>query len=203
MIPPTKNGLPRMACLSALQKAIRRSLEVDAMRFAVELIHSDQAGCTMVLNRLQIIAQEDIDCVKAPHVVPFMAASAELAPKLYKKNPENPGGARMVVGNMIRVLCAAPKSRVADHFQAAIGLAALLEGRYPEIPDYANDLHTMAGKRLGRGLEHFRTEGTKLIEPDGSVVPEDEYADEAYRLWELKRGELGAKGQGRAKCAGR
>lgn len=34
MIPPTTNGLPAMACVSAMQKAIRRSMEREAMEFA-------------------------------------------------------------------------------------------------------------------------------------------------------------------------
>ena len=187
MIPPTKNGLPSMACVSAMQKAIRRGLEVDAMRFAVELMHSRQAQFTMVINRLRIIAHEDIDSVAAPWAVPYVLSCYPQAVEAYKKKPENPGEARMIIGNMIRVLCAAPKSRVADHFQASIGLASLLEGYVPEIPDWANDKHTRVGKKLGRGLDHFRQESAKLIDPSTKTrVPEDQYAQEAYRLWELK-----------------
>jgi hypothetical protein len=29
------------------------------------------------------------------------------------------------------------------------------------IPDYALDMHTMKGKAMGRGLDHFRKEGAK------------------------------------------
>ena len=47
MIPPTKNKLPAMGCLSAMQKCIRRSLELDAMRFAVELHQTSKAFATM------------------------------------------------------------------------------------------------------------------------------------------------------------
>ena len=53
----------------------------------------------------------------------------------------------------------------------------------PEIPDWVNDQHTLAGKKLGRGLDHFRKEGAKLIpEP----TEPDPYIEEAYRLWALK-----------------
>ena len=34
MIPATVNGLPAMACVSAMQKSIRRGLEREAMQFA-------------------------------------------------------------------------------------------------------------------------------------------------------------------------
>ena len=43
MIPDTKNGLPALTCVSALQKAIRRGLEREAMEFAVELMHTSQS----------------------------------------------------------------------------------------------------------------------------------------------------------------
>lgn len=36
MIPPTKNGLSSMDCLSALQKCIRRGMEREAMQFAID-----------------------------------------------------------------------------------------------------------------------------------------------------------------------
>jgi hypothetical protein len=140
----------------------------------------------MVCNRLVVISHEDVDSLRAPWVVPYVAAAIAQVPAFYAKKPENPGGARMIVGNVIRMLARAPKSREGDHFQAAIGLANLLEGRVPEIPDVAYDKHTQRGRAMKRGLEHFRTEGTVLVDPDGSRVPEDRYADEAYRLWRLR-----------------
>jgi len=155
------------------------------MCFASELINTSKAFCTMTLNRLTVISHEDIDSAAAPWVVPFVATCVGQVPALYAKKPDNPGAARMVVANMVRVLCAAPKSRVADHLQAAAGLSNLFEKNAPGVPDFAFDKHTREGKRLGRGLSHFRREGALLINPDGTIVEEDEYADEAYRLWEL------------------
>ncbi len=186
MIPPTKHGLPAMACLSAMQKCIRRGMEREAMEFACELLHTSKGFFTMVCNRLEIISHEDIDTFAAPWVVPFVHTSMLQAHELYKKKPENPGGARMAIGNAIRLMARSPKSREGDHFQAAIGLRSLLEDFAPEIPEWAHDQHTLTGKRLGRGLEHFRTSSTKLMNPNGAEVPEDTYADEAYRLWALR-----------------
>jgi hypothetical protein len=54
----------------------------------------------------------------------------------------------------------------------------------PTVPDRANNQHTLAGKKLGRGLDHFRKEGAKLIpEP----TDPDLYVDKAYRLWAIKQ----------------
>jgi replication-associated recombination protein RarA len=181
MIPATVHGLPAMACVSAMQKAIRRSMEREAMEFACELIHSSKGFHTLVCNRLEIISHEDIDTALAPHVVVFVATCVEQAKRHY--DPAKIGRSRMFVGNAIRAMARAPKSREGDHFAIAVGLRSELEGFVPVIPDWANDMHTLAGRKQGRGLKHFREEGAKLIPP-----PEkDAYEDEAYRLLELKR----------------
>jgi hypothetical protein len=190
-MPPTRHGLPPFECLSAMQKCIRRSLEREAMEFAVELIHTSKAYATMVCNRLEIISHEDIDSMKAPHVAPFIKAAAEQARAWYDNSKGNPGKSRMVVANMILMLCRAPKSRIADHLQAATGLASLLEGHVPTVEDWMLDKHTARGKRMGRGLEHFLSEGAKLVPPPDEPDP---YEDEAHRLWRLKDERAKARG---------
>ena len=52
----------------------------------------------------------------------------------------------------------------------------------PRWPDWANDKHTAKGCKLGRGLDHFRSEGAKLVPPAAT----DAYEGEAYRLLKLK-----------------
>ena len=119
MIPDTKNGLPAMACVSAMQKAIRRGLEREAMEFAVELMHTSKAFHTMVCNLLEVICHEDLDTLAAPHVVLFVAAAMAQSKERYGKSI---GEARLIVGNAIRMMCRSPKSRAGCHFGAAIGL---------------------------------------------------------------------------------
>ena len=75
-----------------------------------------------------------------------------------------------MVGNAIRMMCRSPKSRAGCHFAAAIGLRSMLEDFAPTIPDYALDQHTLKGKAMGRGLDHFRSEGAKLIPPPTSRI---------------------------------
>lgn len=182
MIPNTVNKLPAMGCLSAMQKCIRRGLELDAMRFAVELHHTSKNFATMVCNRLEIISHEDIDTMRAPWIVPYVKAACDQSRAWY--DPKKLGKSRMAMGNCIRIMARAPKCRQGDHFHVAAGLASLLEGYVPQIPDWANDAHTMAGKRAGRGLDYFRSESTRL-EP--APADPDPYEDEAYRLWQLKQ----------------
>lgn len=180
-----------MACVSAMQKCIRRGLEREAMEFACELLHTSKAFNTMVCNRLEIISHEDIDSIANPEVIPYVRAAAEQARAWY--NPEKLGKSRMPIGNAIRLMCRAAKSREGDHFQAAIGLRSLLEGFAPKVPDWAHDQHTYEGRKKGRGIEYFRTESTKLV----PAAKPDEYETEAYRLWVLKEngGGKARKGQ--------
>jgi hypothetical protein len=58
MIPPTKHRLPAMACLSAMQKRIRRGMKREAMEFAVELIHTSKRFNSTVAKRLEVIAMK-------------------------------------------------------------------------------------------------------------------------------------------------
>ena len=180
MIPNTKNGLPTMVVLSAMQKAIRRSMEVEAMQFAVELSSTSRAFHTMTCNRLETICHEDLDTLAAPWVVPFVAVAMAQSKERYAKSI---GGARLMVGNAIRMMCRSPKSRAGCHFSAAIGLRSMLEGYVPEIPNWAFDQHTLEGKRMGRGLDHFLSEGAVLVPPPTEPDP---FEQEAVRLWTRK-----------------
>jgi replication-associated recombination protein RarA len=180
VIPATKNGLPAMACISAMQKCIRRGMEREAMEFAVELMHTSKGFFSMVCKRLQIISHEDIDTISQPHIVPFVKVACEQALEWY--DPDKLGASRMAIGNAIRMMARAEKSREGDHFAIAVGQGNLIENKVPEIPDWANDGHTLAGKRMGRGIDYFREHSAQLV----PQPPKDIYEDEAYRLLALK-----------------
>lgn len=135
--PATLHGLPAMACVSAMQKAIRRGMEREAMEFAVELIHTSKAFHSMVCKRLEVISHEDISTDADPTIVVFVATAVAQAMRWY--DPDKLGASRMAIGNAIRLMCRAAKSREGDHFAIAVGLRAELEGFVPVIPDWAND----------------------------------------------------------------
>ncbi len=188
MIPATRSGLNAMACVSAMQKAIRRGMEREAMEFACELVHTSKAFHSMVCNRLEVICHEDLDTLAALWIVPFVATALAQSKERYSSKI---GEARLMVGNCIRMMARAPKSRAGCHFAAAIGLRSMLEDFAPTIPDYALDMHTMKGKAMGRGLDHFRKEGAKLV-PEPTAP--DPYIEEAYRLWAIKQQGKGRRG---------
>jgi hypothetical protein len=124
--------------------------------------------------------------------VPFVATAVAQAMKWYDSDVTKLGKSRMAIGNAIRLMCRAQKSREGDHFAAATGWAAILEGFKPTVPDWAFDQHTTEGRRMGRGLEFFRTESTKLHPP---LTGDGPYIEEAYRLWALKAKQPKATGE--------
>jgi hypothetical protein len=93
-------------------------------------------------------------------VFPFVTASLAASRDRYARSI---GEARLMVGNAIRMMSRATKSRAGCHFAAAVGLRSSLEHLAPTIPDWAVDQHTLKGKAMGRALDHFRREGAKLV----------------------------------------
>ena len=162
-----------------MQKFIRRGMEREAMEMACEMGHTSKQFASWAAGRLEIISHEDIG-LAAPEVITLVATCCEQSRNWY--DPAKLGKWRLPIGTAIRALCRAAKSREGDHFQAAVGLRSPLEGYVPEIPDWANDQHTIKGKAKGRGLDYFRSVSTKLVPPQAG---KDEYEDEAYRLWEI------------------
>ena len=120
--------------------------------------------------------------MKRPDIVPFVKAACEQAMHWYDADVTKLGKSRMSIGNAIRLMCRAPKSREGDHFAASVGWAAILEGFMPTIPDWCLDGHTTEGRRKGRGVEYFREVSTELVPP----ADKDAYEDEAFRLLALE-----------------
>lgn len=179
MILKTVHGLDAHTCISAMQKFIRRGMERQAMEMAVELGHTSKGFATWVANRLEVISHEDIGLAE-PQIIVLVHTSCEQARRWYE--PDRLGMWRMAIGTAIRAMCRAKKSREGDHFQAAIGLRAELEGYVPDVPDWCCDGHTRRGKSKGRGVDYFRTVSTQLVPP----AEPDQYETEAYRLWRMK-----------------
>jgi hypothetical protein len=64
--------------------------------------------------------------------VPFVATAVAQAMRWY--DPEKIGASRMAIGNAIRLMSRAKKSREGDHFAAAVGLRSMLEGSFRQFP---------------------------------------------------------------------
>lgn len=179
-IPQTIHGLNLFDCLSGLQKCIRRGMERQAMLFACELGHTSKGFATAVSNRLEFMSHEDIG-LAAPQVILLVRTCCQQAREWYKA--DDLGKWRTPIGTAIRAMCRAPKSREGDHFQAAVGLPSQLHGATPKLEDWMYDKHTVKGRRMGRGLKHFRAHAA-VLHP--APAEPDQYENEAYVAWALE-----------------
>jgi hypothetical protein len=170
----TERGDLLSEVISALQKEIRRGEEESAMYFALELVPKFES---YLWRRLNVIVQEDIGIANV-QLLMLIPSQEEQFMRFRAEGKD--GTARLILANAILTMCRSPKSRLADHFQCAVNQRRLHTERRP-IPDYGLDKHTSRGRKMGRGVEHWRDVGCVLIPPAADV--EDAYADEAYQWW--------------------
>ena len=174
----TENGYPFDEVASAIQKAIRRGLEEEAMYWAVEM---ESKFPDYLWKRLQVISVEDIG-IADPQVVLYVAEMRRLYQELkkeYDKEPKRKSRSfRMVLANAVLAMCRAKKSRIGDEFQIVI-YGRKEQGWKLEIPDYALDMHTGRGRNMKRGADHFWSEGVKL---DNESKVRNTYTEEAVRI---------------------
>jgi replication-associated recombination protein RarA len=174
----TTGGYKLDEVLSALQKSIRRGMEEDALYWAAEADKSGYGG--HVWGRLTVIVSEDIG-LAAPGMIADIMTLYELWKKKMQETkavikqggrPKYPE--RLYLIHAVLLMVRSQKSRIVDH-AAICAYCGGLERR--EMPDYAVDVHTAAGKRAGVTRQAFLAEGGKLVN-ESEDLP-DEYIDRA------------------------
>jgi replication-associated recombination protein RarA len=181
----TLSGYKYGEVISAIQKEVRRSNERNALYWSMEL---EQEFHHHLWSRLSIICAEDIG-IASMETSLFVAHCKEEYSRLRKiKNT----GATMFLVNAVTAMCRAPKSRLSDDLNHVVHRRSIED--WMEIPDYALDKHTARGKRLGRGFDHWITEGAKLEDspylnkPAGFNPYEDERVEREKKninFWDL------------------
>jgi len=158
--------------VSALQKDIRRGNEREALHWATEL---SMAGYTnYVWKRLRIIASEDIG-VGDNSIAILTRCLYENWQEQKKADEGRELNAGIFLIHAVQAQCRATKTRMADTaYVVMLGNREVIP-----IPDYALDVHTKAGRKLGRGNEHFYAEAGK-VSPAARM--EDPYFDEARMI---------------------
>jgi len=177
----TKFGHDFGEAASALQKSIRRGLEEEAMYWALEFA---LAGYHAYLwKRLVVIATEDIGAANHQLVNTVVNLCNHILTLLKdpsaKKRPKHDKYDLCMLGYVILEMARSPKSREADDFTNHVLRMRRVKGRR-EVPDYALDMHTARGRKMGRGVEHFWLEGAKL---------ENEAFPSKYRGWDPELGD--------------
>jgi len=199
----TPNGYNPYEVMSALQKCIRRGVEYDAYWWAEELVRNKQA--TMVWNRLEVIACEDVGIGDSSAIV--MVHACREAWERVNKNKAIKDIEWSILSFPIIYMCRANKSRSADDLAHLVWLRksgrdpmTLQEGfADPErlaIPESALDMHTRTGqaslreqakktsvtsKRLG--VLKFRHEGARLNKPVRDIAQDGtNWTEEVCRI---------------------
>lgn len=142
--PTTKSGYSLSLVVSALQKTIRRGMEIEAGYFALELIESGYINYLM--NRLVVIAHEDVGDQKIELHAMLLRDYIFNYKKEKKKTPDS-----NIVTRLILDMCRAEKDREGDDFKVFVE-EKRREGWKPKIEEYMADFHTSEGKARNPGM---------------------------------------------------
>jgi replication-associated recombination protein RarA len=156
----TLHDFPADEVISALQKEIRRSHTENAALLAYEMMVTSPELEEFMWVRLHVIAIEDVGFANLN--APLMVDA------LYRMRLHFPHGVadRYLFGiHAVRVLCSGEKDRSTAELLDWIDHAVNHQGKLPEIPDYALDMHTRRGQEAGRDMEHYLREAAKM-EPE-------------------------------------
>lgn len=166
----TTRGYDFFECSSAMQKAIRRGDTKIAGYFALELFHSRY--WEYVWKRLITISAEDCGGILTLEITALFEGF-----KLVNQGKSAKEKGRIFISKAVIILCDAPKNRDADHLQNLVydkmlsideeQLAMELVGsdKYVPIPDYAYDVHTMKGKKMGKTKRDFFIDELNNLKP--------------------------------------
>lgn len=166
---------------SAYQKCVRRGMEHEALWFGTELYMSGYEEYAWF--RLRVMVSEDIGLAN-----PTLPAQVDALYRTYldfkkKKNKHQPEKLQYVHALLLAVRSA--KSRLVDN-----KLGHYFDLRYtmdtPELPDFVFDMHTIEGRKMKRGNQHFFDESAHIENAGLDLVPDEfEVRDQMMRLWNL------------------
>jgi replication-associated recombination protein RarA len=169
----TKRGYDFFLVTSAMQKAIRRGDAKIAGYFALELFHSNYIS--YLWKRLFTISAEDCYGVITKEIDALYNGFKLVNDKNDKKEPKG----RIFISKAVILLCEAKKNRDADHLQNLVYdkkisisdseindyLKECESDKKLDVPKYAYDCHTIAGKMSGKTKTNFLKDELKSLNP--------------------------------------
>lgn len=180
----TKNGYDFYAVTSAMQKAIRRGDARTAGIMALELFPRYHK---YIWKRLLTISAEDCYGIITKEIYALYESF-----KLVNEGSKKIKG-RIFISKAVILLAECMKSRDADHLQNLvyddIGMDDPEVQKYikeweespVEIPDYAYDVHTRKGKRMGKTKRDFFIEEYEALQPRQLGLFDDEVEKLKYQ----------------------
>ena len=176
----TVNGFDMFEVVSAMQKSIRRCKEDDALYWGVEMFES--GFVSYAWKRLIIIAMEDVGMAD-PNAIVQIKTLKDVYDSMTKDDKK--GQFRLPFVQAILYLVHAPKSRIVDWAQGFWFDNNVCQEIRKEIPDYALDTHTRRGKKMGKGINEFFSEGS-ILENHKVMPNEDFYREKCKERWTSK-----------------
>jgi replication-associated recombination protein RarA len=157
---------------SSFQKCVRRGDEDGALFWGTELCMSGYSEYAW--KRMKIMVSEDVGLAE-PTLPATISALYQNWKEQAKKKDAKHEPERLFIVHAILLLVRARKSRMVDS-----ALITYFEGGRPrrDVPEFALDRHTTAGRKMGRGWAHFFDEGAKLA----NIGLDDPYEQTARSL---------------------
>ncbi len=165
----THHGFPADQVISAIQKEIRRGNTENAVLLAHEMIMTSPALEDYLWHRLMVISVEDVGFGEP--TAPVLINSLHQMLRTFGQGAPD---RELFAVHAVRYLSACRKDRSSDEMTLWAKLASERGEARPVIPDYALDMHTADGKKMGRALRHF-------LEIGAAVNPELPERDRTYR----------------------
>lgn len=177
----TRQGHDLDVAVSALQKAIRRGQVDDAIYWVAEV--SEGGYPAYVWRRLSVIVSEDVGIAE-----PHMPATIHALYETWKESKQQKRPNALTLFHAVILLARARKSRLVNHAVIAHTAGDPSE-LYRDPPDVALDKHTKAGRKLGRGFDHFYEEAALLADPEsGELSAEGSIPDPYFERAKEARG---------------
>jgi replication-associated recombination protein RarA len=167
---------------SAFQKCIRRGMEHEALYWGTELYLSNYHEYAW--KRMIIMSSEDVG-IAEENICSEIWAMYEMWVYL-KKDKSSHAPERLPFVHAIMKLSRAMKSRMVDN-KLCLYFDFRHRCEHEMIPDFALDMHTIEGKKKGRGIDHFYTEGGKINDENPRLVPEELKIREL--IWKIEAAE--------------
>jgi len=164
----TYNGFQADQVISALQKEIRRGNTENAALLAYEMIITSSALEDYLWYRLKVISVEDIGFGEplAPVMIQSLFAMTSACDR-------SVGERKLYAIHAVHYLCICKKDRSSDEMINWIIQSSKQGKAKPVIPEYALDMHTAEGLKMGRGRRYFFEEASR-------INPEDPNRDRTY-----------------------
>lgn len=165
----THHGFPADQVISAIQKEIRRGNTENAVLLAHEMVITSPALEDYLWQRLMVISVEDVG-LGEPTAPVLINSLHQMLSAFSRSAPDR----ELFAVHAVRYLSGCRKDRSSDEMTLWAKMATERGEVRPVIPDYALDMHTADGKKMGRGLRHF-------LEVGAAVNPELPERDRTYR----------------------